>query len=139
MASSAQEQNKEIARQCIQAWDRHDIQGMEPLVSSSDYSFQSPGMSPINWDTTKQFLTAFWSAFPDLSHKIQDIMAEGDKVAVRVINTGTHKGEFLGIPPTDKKVSFVGVGFLTIRDGKIVEQWAVNDTMELMQQLSLSP
>ena len=62
-------------------------------------------------------------------------MAEGDKVALRVISTGTHKGEFLGIPPTDKKVSFVGVGFLTIRDGKIVEQWSVNDTMGLMQQI----
>jgi predicted ester cyclase len=66
-------------------------------------------------------------------------MAEGDQVAVRVINTGTHKGEFQGIPPTDKKVSFVGVGFLTIRDGKIIEQWSVNDTMELMQQIGAIP
>ena len=66
-------------------------------------------------------------------------MAEGDKVAIRVINTGTHKGKFLGMPPTDKKVSYVGVGFLTIRDGKVVEQRSVNDTMALMQQLSLSP
>jgi predicted ester cyclase len=87
---------------------------MEQLVSISDYSFHSLGMSPINWNATKQFLTAFWNAFPELSHKIEDIMAEGDKVALHVINTGTHKGEFLGIPPTDKKVSFVGVGFLTI-------------------------
>jgi predicted ester cyclase len=66
-------------------------------------------------------------------------MADGDKVAVRVINTGTHKGEFLGMPPTDKKVSFVGVGFLTIRDGKIIEQWSVNDTMGLMQQIGAIP
>jgi steroid delta-isomerase-like uncharacterized protein len=96
-------------------------------------------MSPINWNATKQLLTAFWSAFPDLSHKIEDIMADGDKVSVRVINTGTHKGEFLGMPPTDKKVSFVGVGFLTIRDGKIIEQWSVNDTMGLMQQIGAIP
>jgi steroid delta-isomerase-like uncharacterized protein len=140
MPSGAQEQNKEMVRQCIEAWDRHDTERMEQLISSSNYSFHSPGMSsPINWNTTKQFLTAFWSAFPDLSHKIEDMVAEGDKVAVRVINTGTHKGEFMGIPPTDKKVSFVGVGFLTIRDGKIIEQWSVNDTMGLMQQPSLSP
>jgi predicted ester cyclase len=66
-------------------------------------------------------------------------MADGDKVAVRVINTGTHKGEFLGMAPTYKKVSFVGVGFLTIRDGKIVEQWSVNDTMGLMQQIGAIP
>jgi predicted ester cyclase len=62
-------------------------------------------------------------------------MAEGDKVALHVINTGTHKGEFLGVPPTDKKVSFVGVDILTIRDGKIVEQGSINDVMALMQQI----
>ena len=44
----------------------HDTERMEQLVSSSNYSFQSPGMSPINWNATKQFLTALWSAFPDL-------------------------------------------------------------------------
>jgi predicted ester cyclase len=43
------------------------------------------------------------------------------------------------MPPTDKKVSFVGVGFLTIRDGKIIEQWSVNDTMGLMQQIGAIP
>jgi predicted ester cyclase len=66
-------------------------------------------------------------------------MAEGDKVALHVINTGTHKGEFLGIPPTNKKVPFVGVGFLTIRDGKIVEQWSINDVAALMQQIGAIP
>jgi steroid delta-isomerase-like uncharacterized protein len=139
MASSAQEQNKEIVRECIEAWDRHDTERMEQLVSSSNYSFHSPGMSPVNWNATKQFLTELWSAFPDLSHKIEDILADGDRVAVRVINTGIHKGEFLGVPPTAKKVSFVGVGFLTIRDGKIVEQWSINDTIGLMQQIGAIP
>ena len=43
------------------------------------------------------------------------------------------------MPPTDKKISFVGVGFLTIRDGKIVEQWSINDTMELTQQIGAMP
>jgi C-1 hydroxylase len=139
MSSSAQEQNKEVVRQCVGAWDRHDTERMEGIISSSNYSFRSPGMSTIDWNAAKQFLTALWSAFPDLSHKIEEIMAEGDKVAIRVINTGTHKGEFLGIPPTYKKVSFVEVGFLTIRDGKIVEQWSINDTTGLMQQIGAIP
>ena len=88
MPSGAQEQNKEVVRQCIEAWDRHDTERMKKLISSNNYSFHSPEMSsPINWNATKQFLTAFWSAFPDVSHKIEDMVAEGDKVAVRVINT----------------------------------------------------
>jgi steroid delta-isomerase-like uncharacterized protein len=137
--SSQEDQNKEVVRRCVEAWDLHDADRMEHLVSSSNYTFQSPGMSPISWNATKQFLASFWKAFPDLSHKIEDIIAEGDKVAVRVINIGTHKGEFMGLSPTDKKVSFVGVGFLTLKDGKIVEQWSFNDTMGMMQQIGAIP
>jgi predicted ester cyclase len=48
----------------------------------------------MDWNRTKQFYAAFWSAFPDLSAKIEEMVAEGDKVAIPVINTGTHKGEF---------------------------------------------
>jgi steroid delta-isomerase-like uncharacterized protein len=137
---SAEEQNKQVVRQYIEAFNRQDIERLGQLVLSTNHSFQFSGMhSSMDWNRTKQFYAAFWSAFPDLSAKIEEMVAEGDKVAIRVINTGTHKGEFLGMPPTYKKVSFVGVGFLTIRDGKIIEQWSVNDTMGLMQQIGAIP
>ena len=112
--------------------DRHDTERMEQLVSSSNYSFVSRNV-PYKLECNQAIPYCVVECVSNLSHKIEDIMADGDKVAVRVINTGTHKGEFLGMPPTDKKISFVGVGFLTIRDGKIVEQWSINDTMGLMQ------
>lgn len=72
----------------------------------------------MDWDRTKQFYAAFWSAFPDLSAKIEEMVGEGDKVAIHVTNTGTHKGEFQGIPPTGKKVSFGGEGFSNSRDAR---------------------
>jgi predicted ester cyclase len=93
----------------------------------------------MDWNRTKQFFAAFWSAFPDLSAKIEEMVAEGDKVAIRVINTGIHKGEFQAILPTGKKVSFGGRDFITLRDGKIVEQRASVDMMELMQQIGAIP
>ena len=94
----------------------------------------------MDWNRTKQFFAVFWSAIPDISAKIEEMVAEGDKVAIRVINTGTHKGEFQGIPPTGKKVSFEGRDFITLRGGKIVEQQAgVEDMMELMQQIGAIP
>ena len=93
----------------------------------------------MDWNRTKQFFASFWSAFPDLSAKIEEMVAEGDKVAIRVINTGTHKGEFQGVLPTGKKVSFGGRDFITLRDGKIVEQRASVDMMELMQQIGAIP
>jgi steroid delta-isomerase-like uncharacterized protein len=137
---SAEEQNKQVVRQYIEAFNRQDTERLGQLVSSTNQSFQFSGMhSSMDWNRTKQFFAVFWSAFPDLSAKIEEIVAEGDKVAVRVINAGTHKGEFQGIPPTGKKVSFGGRDFLTLRDGKIVEQRAGVDMMELMQQIGAIP
>jgi steroid delta-isomerase-like uncharacterized protein len=140
-SSSAQEQNKQVVRQYIEAFNRQDIEGMGQLVvSNTNQSFHFPGMpTSMDWERVKQLYASFWSAFPDLTAKIEEIIAEGDKVAIRVINTGTHKGEFQGIPPTNKKVSFGGRDFVTLRDGKIAEQWAGTDMMELMQQIGAIP
>ena len=137
---SAEEQNKRVVRQYIEAFNRQDTERLGQLVSSTNQSFQFSGMrSSMDRNRTKQFFAVFWGAFPDISAKIEEIVAEGDKVAIRVINTGTHKGEFQGIPPTGKKVSFGGRDFLTLRDGKIVEQRAGVDMMELMQQIGAIP
>jgi len=136
MGSAEEQKNKQVVRQYIEAFNRQDTERLGQLVSSTNQSFQFSGMhSSMDWNRTKQFFAAFWSAFPDLSAKIEEMVAEGDKVAIRVINTGTHKGEFQGIPPTDKKVSFDGRDFVTLRDGKIVEQRASVDMMGLMQQI----
>lgn len=140
MGSAAEEQNKLVVHKYIEAFNRQDTERLGQLVSSANQSFQFSGMrSSMDWNRTKQFFAAFWSAFPDLSTKIEEIVAEGDKVAIRVINTGTHKGEFQGTSPTGKKVSFGGRDFLTLRDGKIVDQRAGVDMMELMQQIGAIP
>lgn len=136
----AEEQNKQVVRQYIEAFNRQDTERLGQLVSSTNQSFAFSGMhTSMDWNRTQQFFAVFWTAFPDLSAKIEDIVAEGDKVAIRVLNTGTHKGDFQGIPPTGKKVSFEGRDFMTLRDGKIVEQQAGVDMMELMQQIGAIP
>jgi steroid delta-isomerase-like uncharacterized protein len=141
MASSAEEQqkNKQVVRQFFEAADRQDIEGMGQLVSSTNYFFHFPGMPPMDWNTHKQFFTAFTSSFPDLRHEIVDLVAEGDKVAVRFNVTGTHKGELQGIPPTGKEVSFSAIDFISMIDGKIAEDWLSVDMMGLMQQIGAIP
>jgi steroid delta-isomerase-like uncharacterized protein len=141
MASPAQEQqkNKQVVRQFFEAADRQDIEGMEQLVSSTNYLFHFPGIPPMDWNTHKQFFTAFTSSFPDLRHEIVDMVAEGDKVAVRFKVTGTHKGELQGIPSTGKKVSFIAMDFITLMDNKISEDWLSVDMMGLMQQIGVIP
>ena len=66
-------------------------------------------------------------------------MSEIDKVAVRLIVTGIHKGEFHGIPPSGKKISLDEMAFLTIVDGRIIEGWITSDMMSFMQQIGAIP
>ena len=140
MASSVREQNKQVIRQFFEAFDQHDTERIEQLVSSTDYSFHTLGMPPLYWNGHKQFIIAVTNAFPDIHHDIVGLVAEGeDKVAVRFDATGTHKEEFQGIPPTGKKVSFGGMNFFTVIDGKVAEEWVIVDMLGLMQQIGAIP
>ncbi|MCP8314023.1 MAG: ester cyclase [archaeon] len=67
------------------------------------------------------------------------MVVEGDKVAVRVTESGTHKGEFMGIPPTNKKWTVWGIFIDRVAGGKIVEEWGVFDALSWMKQLGLVP
>jgi steroid delta-isomerase-like uncharacterized protein len=136
-SSSEQEEiNKQVVRQFFELLGRHDTEKMEQLlVSSTQYSFHPSGMPTIDWNGHKQLLAAITRAFPDLHHDIKDMVAEGGKVAVRLIVTGTHKGGFQGIPPSGRKLSIDEMAFLTIVDGRITEGWITSDTMSFMQQI----
>jgi steroid delta-isomerase-like uncharacterized protein len=81
----------------------------------------------------------FRSAFPDLEWRIDDLIAEGDKVVARTTMRGTHRGELFGIPPTGKRVEMTGVHVVRIADGKIAEHWGNNDDLGMMRQLGVIP
>jgi len=135
------ERNKRLVRLFFELLDRHDADRIgQLLVSSTNYTFHVGGTSsPLDWNEHKRLLADVINAFPDLHHEIVDMIAEGDKVAVRLNVTGTHKGEFQGIAPTDKKLSLDEMGFITIIDGKITEGWISADMMRLMQQIGGIP
>jgi steroid delta-isomerase-like uncharacterized protein len=128
-----------VVRQFFEVSNQLDIEKIEQLVPRANYSFHFPGMPPMDWNQHKQFLAPFTRAFPDLRLNIEDMVAEGDKVAVRVTATGTHKGELQGVLPTGKLVTFTTMDFLTIIDGKVTEEWSTTDIMGLMQQLGAIP
>lgn len=71
--------------------------------------------------------------------QIEDMLVDGDKVAVRTTFRGTHTGDFFGIPPTGKSVTVSGTHILRIADGKIAEHWGNNDDLGLMRQLGVIP
>jgi predicted ester cyclase len=75
-------------------------------------------------------------AFPDLTVEIDDIVAERDRVALRLTIRGTHQGEFLGIAATGRSVSYVSHEFYRVADGLIAEEWICSDAAGLFQQIS---
>jgi len=87
----------------------------------------------------KKSMGEFYSAFPDIHATLDDMVVEGDRVAVRFTLSYTHKGEFMGAPPTNKKVTTEEICIIRIAGGKFVETWARYDTLGLMQQLGIVP
>ena len=90
-------------------------------------------------DDFRKACDELFSALPDLHFTVDDMVVEGDKVAIRYTWTGTHKGEIKGIPPTNKKVTMWELEIDRITGGKFAEIWARYDTLGLMQQLGLVP
>ena len=85
-----------------------------------------------NW---KQWAGAIWDAFPDIHWTFDDRIVKGDKVVTRMTATGTHKGEFMGIPPTNKKMTGSAIEIFRRAGGQIVESWLMMDALGIMQQL----
>jgi predicted ester cyclase len=97
-----------------------------------------PGQPP-GLDAMKEFMGMFFAAFPDLDSTIDLLVAEGDIVAGRMTTTGTHTGDFMGIPATGKRVSYTETHIVRIANGIAVEHWGNQDDMAMMQQLGVIP
>jgi steroid delta-isomerase-like uncharacterized protein len=90
-------------------------------------------------EAAKQAAADYREAFPDLQVTIEDLVAEGDKVAIRVRFRGTHQGGLEGIAPTGRQVDSTGIVISRIEGGKIAEDWANFDDLGMMQQLGAIP
>jgi predicted ester cyclase len=93
----------------------------------------------LSLEQAKEADTLFFKAFPDATATIEELVAEGDKVAIRVTWRGTHKGDFRGLAPTGKKAEMTNTGIYRIAKGKLAECWATVDSLRLMQQLGVIP
>lgn len=134
------EENKAVAlRYFTEAWGKGDIV-VEDAVISPDFVDHNPTPGfPPNKEGTHQFLLHFRQAFPDLQFTLEDLVAEGDRVVDRWTMYGTHLGEFLGTPPSGKKVVFTGIDILRIVGGQIVESWHIEDQLGAFQQIGMIP
>ncbi len=93
----------------------------------------------ITREQLKQYVVGLGTAFTDIHFDLDDMIAEGDKVAERITFRGTHRGVFQGIAPTGKQITYNALEIDRFIDGKIVEAWIVTDTLGMMQQLGAIP
>jgi steroid delta-isomerase-like uncharacterized protein len=105
------------------------------LAHQSDDSVLERGPEDV-----KRFMGEFREGFPDFHSTIEDMVAEGDKVATRWRMRGTHRGEFRGTAPTNKEVEVTGIGIFRFSpEGKVVESWDNLDELGMLQQLGVVP
>jgi len=91
--------------------------------------------SELDLAQVKTAASGFHEAFPDLKHTILDLVAEGDRVALRAMDRGTHRGVYKGIEPTGRRVEFETIAIYRIVGGKIAEVWQLMDVQGLLRQL----
>ena len=132
------EESKTIARRFFEEQDRR--KGPPPAeLCAPTYRIHIVGSPPMDLEGHSQFGTMFYSAFPDLEHIIEDTVAEDGKAVLRFTLHGTHKGDFMGIPPTGKEVRVACMAIFQIADGKITEVYGILDQFGMMQQLGVIP
>ena len=131
-----EEQNKEIVRRYFELMADRNPAYME--LSSEDYLVHFPGGFDVKGiENLKKVQDPYFDAFPDHTYYFSDFLAEGDKVAIRYGSTGTHQGVFDGIPPTGKEIRRTAIGFVRLKDGKLVESWIESDSLGFMQKLGM--
>ncbi len=130
------EENKALVRRWVEEVANAGNVTVEDELMAPDYAFYVAGRpAPMDREGHKRLLATFLGAFPDLRRDIEEMVGEGEKVVERWTVSGTHQGEFQGLAPTGRPISYGGITIWRIGGGKLVENRTVQDFMGLMQQL----
>jgi steroid delta-isomerase-like uncharacterized protein len=131
------EQNKKLVQRDIEEiYNRGNLAAADELAAS-DLVIHMPSQDIRGRAGAKQYVARLRTGFPDLHMVIEDQIAEGDLVVTRWVASGTHRGEFQGIPATGRRVRLVGTVIDRIDKGRIVECWSQVDELGMMQQLGV--
>lgn len=133
------DENKELMRRWHGEMNKHNAGACEVFLADTYTETNNMTPGPLDKAGAKALLDALFVAIPDMHREIVEQTAEGDRVVERLRYSGTQQGEMFGIPATGKQATFDAVMTSRIEDGKIVEIWALLDSMSLMQQLGVVP
>ena len=125
-----------VRRLHVALLEERDPAVVDDFFAADFVSHNNPPGFPPGVDGVKRFFAMFRDAFPDVSVEIDEIVADGDRVAVATTFTGTHDGELMGVAPTGRRVSVTGIDILRVAGGKIAEHRGLTDIVGLMRQLT---
>ncbi len=123
-----------------EVYTKKNLAAIDELIALNhiDHSASAVG-SLVGPEGSKQLIGMMLTAFPDLHVTIEDMIAEGDKVVVRMRMHGTQQGALGSIPPTGKQVALSTIDIIRIEGGQIAEEWGIDDRLGMLQQLGLVP
>lgn len=132
---SAEENRALLRRYVEEVWDKQNPAAIDEFLAPNYRRHRSPNIEPLTREGQKQLLILFRAAFSDVQLSVEEVIAEGNRIAFRSTMRGTHHNEFLGIAPTGKRVTVGLVDVIHIENGKFIEQWGGPDLLDLAQQL----
>lgn len=135
----SREDHKALVRRLVVAADQREFDLVQQLLAPDFLLHPAGGREPINREQFLRVHDARNTAFPDVSHTFEEQIAEGDLVATRMTQHGTHSGEYMGIPATGRHTSMTGIAIHRIVGGKVAEVWPSPDLLGLLQQLGGVP
>jgi predicted ester cyclase len=121
------EKNKALAGRAYDTINQRNLTALDD-PATPDFVFHNASMTIQSPEGFKQFLTVYFTAFPDLQFTVEDLTAEGETVVVRHTARGTHQAVLMGIPPTGKQVTLSGIAILRFTNGICVEEWFNGET-----------
>lgn len=137
---STTEENKALARRLpLEGFNQGNAAAFDEVVAVDANDHLPPPGLPPGREGYKQFTAILRAAFPDIHYTVNEEIAEGDKMMHHTTARGTHRGEFLGIPPTGKQITWDEMHILRFADGQAVEHWGNVDQLSILQQLGVIP
>jgi steroid delta-isomerase-like uncharacterized protein len=133
------EENKELVRRIYgELWNERKLEVAEELIAQDAVNYDTGLLpQPFGPEEMKGTVRMVTAGFPDNRHEVEEMIAEGDKVVVRCTLTGTHEGEFMGIPPTGRSIEVSEIHVYRLEDGKAVEHRVGRDDLGAMRQLGV--
>ena len=126
---------KETYRGIIEAISRGDPDMLERLIAPGVVDHNPiPGQAP-GLEGFKQWMASARASFPDLQGSVEDVIGEGDRVAARMTWNGTHQGDFVGVPPTNRRVAMTAFHHVRFEGGRAAEWWGTADLLGALQQV----